>query len=98
MHIPFEKESAKKYGPGFALGFVALAFAAGYAWRAWSSRRPFVVPGSLSTVPDETGHYDMDGVSFDDKQGVIVGSDGFAPRVKAAEKGGKKGKTPRSTA
>lgn len=96
MKIPFKIESAKKYGPAAGLGFLALAFAAGYAWRAWGARKPFEVPGSRSTVPDETGHYDMDGVSFDDKAGVVVGSDGFAPRVKAAERGGKKGKLPRS--
>lgn len=96
MHIPYEKTSVKKYGTA-GLGFLVLAFAAGYVWRAWSARRPYVVPGSLSTVPDEAGHYDMDGVSFDDKSGVVVGSDGFAPRVKAAEKGAKRVKTPRAS-
>lgn len=28
----------------------------------------------LNTIPDQVGHYDMDGVSFD-REGVVVGSD-----------------------
>lgn len=87
-HFPLKKSHA--------LAFLGLAFTAGYAWRAYSARRAFVVPGSRSTIPDEEGHYDMDGVSFDDHCGVVVGSDGRTPRVKAAEKPRKPAKMPRS--
>lgn len=79
----------------FALA--GLACAAAYLWSSYAKRgRKFVVPGSRSTIPDETGHYDMDGVSFDDRCGVVVGSDGRTPKVKAAEKAPKLGKMPRS--
>lgn len=59
---------------------LTAAFAAGYLWKTWSARhRAFEIPGSRSTIPDQEGHYDMDGVSFDDKCGVVVGSDGRTP-------------------
>lgn len=79
------------------LGLAGLAFAAVYMWRSYAKRaRKFVVPGSQSTIPDQAGHYDMDGVSFDERFGVVVGSDGRTPKVKAAEKTPKLGKVPRS--
>jgi|GEM_PF-7067770 len=63
-----------------AIALIGLTLAAGYLWR-WANKksRAFVIPGSLSTIPDEVGHYDMDGVSFDDHCGVVVGSDGRTP-------------------
>ncbi len=62
------------------LAIVGLAFIAGYFWRSYVARsRLFEVPGSRSTIPDEMGHYDMDGVSFDDDCGVVVSSDARTP-------------------
>jgi hypothetical protein len=63
-----------------AIALLGLSFAAGYLWRRYITKsRSFEIPGSRSTIPDDFGHYDMDGVSFDDKCGVVVSSDGRTP-------------------
>jgi hypothetical protein len=63
-----------------AIAILGLSFAAGYLWRWYHAKsRAYVIPGSRSTIPDEMGHYDMDGVSFDDNHGVVVSSDDRTP-------------------
>lgn len=76
------------------LALLGLTLAAGALWRwAYVKSRTFEIPGSRSTVPDEVGHYDMDGVSFDDNCGVVVGSDARTPakvKVPGAKKAARK--------
>ncbi len=80
-----------------AFAAVGLAFAAGYLWKWHFARsRRFEIPGSRTTIPDELGHYDMDGVSFDDNCGVVVGSDARTPaqvKVPSQNKAGRKAET-----
>jgi len=64
------------------LVLIGASFAAGYLWKWYRAKsQRFEIPGSRSTVPDDVGHYDMDGVSFDDDCGVVVGSDARTPAL-----------------
>ena len=90
MNQAMQYVSARKKQAAALLG---LSVAAGLLWRWVRVRsRAFVIPGSRSTVPDETGHYDMDGVSFDDNCGVVVGSDGRTPTTTKAQTSKKEAK------
>ncbi len=72
-------------------GGVFLAAAAFCAFRS-PRQLPLQAHKGSKTVEDEKGHYDMDGVSYDDSFGVVVSSDGRTPRIRGAE--GKKGIIP----